>query len=430
MSGFLIVYAASQTYTSTVYEHLYAFQRYSDAECQYINVDEFEKNDVDLVSFFAIIVHYSVRLPFGQLRNASIARLKAYEGLKVLFIQDDYNNTGLSKKTIRNVGFSLVYTAVPSSSIEKIYPREEFEGTKFINCLTGYVSEGLAEQGASCTGPSKRKVDVAFRGRSLPVWYGKLGQQKIEVARRVQEYCEVRRISCDIQCNEHSRIYGDDWYKFISSARSMLGSESGSNVFDWNGSLRKEVQQYWRQNPSSSKQDVYSAVIQKHEIDGLMNQISPRIFEMASLKTAMVLLEGEYSGVLTPWVHFIPIKKDFSNLKEVFETVLNDEKVDEMADRAYKDIIASGRYSYKSFIKWFDSELLCSSYYRRAETHNDRPLGQLAASGVTSVPLRAKPPLPKILSGRLGFLGKVVIAIWDWLPMGLRPIVKALFGRG
>jgi hypothetical protein len=210
----------------------------------------------------------------------------------------------------------------------------------------------------------------------------------------------------------------------------MLGSESGSNVFDWNGSLRKEVQQYWRQNPSSSKQDVYSAVIQKHEIDGLMNQISPRIFEMASLKTAMVLLEGEYSGVLTPWVHFIPIKKDFSNLKEVFETVLNDEKVDEMADRAYKDIIASGRYSYKSFIKWFDSELLCSSYYRRAETHNDRPLGQLAASGVTSVPLRAKPPLPKILSGRLGFLGKVVIAIWDWLPMGLRPIVKALFGRG
>lgn len=36
------------------------------------------------------------------------------------------------------------------------------------------------------------------------------------------------------------------------------------------------------------------------------------------MRTAQVLLEGYYNGIFEPWKHYIPIKKDCSNLDQVF----------------------------------------------------------------------------------------------------------------
>lgn len=425
----LIVYAASQTYTATVFEHLDAFRKYSESECNYINIDDFNKRDLDLMVFDAVIVHYSVRLPFGQLHKSAITKLQGYAGLKILFIQDEYDNTGLSRQTIGEIGFNLVYSVVPEHSIEKIYPKNEFPATKFISCFTGYVPDSLAREVGLHIKPSKRQLNVAYRGRPLPVWYGKLGQEKIEIGRKVREYCQIHGISCDIAWEESSRIYGEDWYKFISGAKSMLGSESGSNVFDWNGSLRQEIQQYCQQNPTASQADIYRDLVERRETEGLMNQISPRIFEMAAAETVMILLEGEYSGVLKPDVHYIPLKKDFSNLDDVFKTLADDRIVDDMAERTFKDIILSGSYSYRNFIKLVDTEI--ESAFR--QIGNELTLGNsrrpLAVDYITSVPMRAKPPLPTILSGKARFIGKIVVAVWQKIPVEARPYIKKIMGR-
>ncbi|MBT8506740.1 hypothetical protein B1F79_04690 [Coxiella-like endosymbiont of Rhipicephalus sanguineus] len=47
------------------------------------------------------------------------------------------------------------------------------------------------------------------------------------------------------------------------------------------------------------------------------NQISPRHFEAVATKTLQILYEGEYSNILKPWVHYVPLKKDYSNFDEV-----------------------------------------------------------------------------------------------------------------
>jgi hypothetical protein len=41
-------------------------------------------------------------------------------------------------------------------------------------------------------------------------------------------------------------------------------------------------------------------------------------FEACMMRTAQVLLEGYYNGIFEPWKHYIPIKKDCSNLDQVF----------------------------------------------------------------------------------------------------------------
>ena len=71
--------------------------------------------------------------------------------------------------------------------------------------------------------------------------------------------------------------------------------------------------------------------------------ISPRHLEAVITKTAQVLVEGRYSGVLEPERHYIPVRRDFSNLDEALERLRDVEAVEAMTERAYRDVYLSGR---------------------------------------------------------------------------------------
>jgi hypothetical protein len=71
--------------------------------------------------------------------------------------------------------------------------------------------------------------------------------------------------------------------------------------------------------------------------------ISPRHLEAVITKTAQVLVEGRYSGVLEPDRHYIPVRRDFSNLDEALERLHDLEAVEAMTERAYQDVYLSGR---------------------------------------------------------------------------------------
>lgn len=425
----LCVYAASQTYTATVLEHLDAFRKYSQFAWSYLNYSSLDRPNESLEYYDAVAVHYSVRLPFGQLTESAQENLRKFSGKKILFIQDEYDGTDIAKRIIKSVRFDLVFTVVPVESLGRIYPVDEFPGTRFVNNLTGYVPDNLIAEAEQVSAPSKRSLVVAYRGRPLPVRYGRLGQEKVAIGHHVKDYCRKHGIPCDIEWDESSRIYGENWYKFIGSAKAMLGSESGSNVFDWDGSLQQAIDRYRKEWPNATDQDVYRNVIEEREVDGLMNQVSPRIFEMAAAKTVMVLLEGEYSGVLEPNTHFLPLKKDFSNLDQIFSGLADDIKVDDMAERAYQDIILSERYSYRQFVGMVDSEIEVMFEALKLPLTDAvvTPLAPL--SKVTPFPIKSKPPLPALTSPLEKALGRLVIALWQRIPVGIRPYIKRLLGR-
>ena len=67
----------------------------------------------------------------------------------------------------------------------------------------------------------------------------------------------------------------------------------------------------------------------------------------------MILFEGEYSSVLEAIKHYIELKKDFSNINEVIEMAQDPELYNKITNRAYSDLIESGKYSYQSFIQDF-----------------------------------------------------------------------------
>jgi hypothetical protein len=60
---------------------------------------------------------------------------------------------------------------------------------------------------------------------------------------------------------------------------------------------------------------------------------------------------------MEPMVHYIPLKKDFSNLGEVIALIRDDAVCREIAETAYRDLIASGRYGYERFVAGVDETL-------------------------------------------------------------------------
>jgi hypothetical protein len=428
----LYLYNASQTHTNTVFDHLSALGSFSCHRAFFANANDYTDGGVELSRFDAVCVHYSIRLPYDEISLSILKALQKFNGLKFLFIQDEYDYTYKTWSWIKNIGFQLVFTSVPEPSIQKVYPVSEFPNTRFISNLTGYVPLALFSRDSGLK-TSMRSCVIGYRGRSLPPRYGLLGFEKVDVGRLVRQYCDHQRISNNIAWNEEARIYGPAWDDFLLSCRAMLGSESGSNVFDWDGQLQSSIDTFKLHHPKASDYEIYQKIVRHREIDGLMNQVSPRVFEAIAARTVLVLFEGEYSGVIKADEHFIPLKKDGSNLAEVFEKLNNNDYVDQMAERAYFDVIEKGKYSYQTFVGMVDGEIsnLLNGTKRRNEPHtNGIPMW------ITTSPIRTvimSPSLMPDMNLEKGILKINFIPLWlkwqqmPWLVRYIgRPISKGV----
>lgn len=429
----LYLYNATQTYTNTVYEHISAFQKYSAFQSYFAHQDAYQPLGVDFSLFDAIVIHYTIRLPFNQISKDTAKNLKKYSGLKVLFIQDEYDFTSRAWKWVQQLGIKLVFTVVPEKNISIVYPPEKFPGVKFVSILTGYVPENLPI-GDNFKPPSERDIFIGYRGRSLPIRYGQLGKEKIEIGRVVKLYCQQHGVPQNIEWSETERIYGPKWYEFIASCRSMLGSESGCNVFDWDGTLNDKINKYRKKNPGANDEDVYVDLIQSNEIPELMNQISPRVFESIALGTALVLFEGGYSGVIQPDKHFIALKKDGSNLKEVIDRLKDAKYIDHMVEQAYCDVIKYNGYHYQAFVEHIDQDIrnclkACGS------TVEEKRIQLLVISNkISTYPIRSNPPVPTLnilFSSANNKKNNITLALTNFLlrvwlnfPPRLRQIIK------
>lgn len=347
----LILYDDRSTHTVTVMEHLESFLRYSSHRVFYSIATNGAECRIDLSLFDLVILHYSVRLSLTWHLSPSYAdAVRDFGGFKILFIQDEYEGTENARCWIESLGIHAVYTCVPEAYVPSVYPSSRFPKVEFIQNLTGYVPSHF-ESLQDFKPLPEREAFIGYRGRPLPYWFGNLGQEKITIGKRMKSICNERGIPEDIEWESEKRIYGEGWYKFLENCRAVLGTESGSNVFDEYGKIGQEIETALSRDPSLSYEEIFRSFLADHEGKIVMNQISPKIFEAVAHRTALILFEGEYSGVVKPDFHYIPLKKDFSNVDEVLEKVSDLDYLETLTERAYSEIVQSGRYSYETFVR-------------------------------------------------------------------------------
>jgi hypothetical protein len=366
-----------------------------------------------LERFDALVLHYSNYLALeSHMDRVSASRIRAFEGLKIVFIQDEYRTVDATVDALRNLGVNVLFTCVPDPEIDKVYPESRLPGVRKVSNLTGYVPEALVRLRVPPI--AARPIDVGYRARKVPYWLGELGAEKWRIAPAFLNAVRGHDLRCDISYREEDRLYGRRWTDFILSCKTMLGVESGASVFDFDGSLQRETDRYLREHPSATFEEVQARFFLAHEHRIRLNQISPRSFEAAALRCGMVLFEGEYSGILKPWRHYVPLRKDFSNVGEVIDTIRDRARLQRMVDCAHEEIALNPAYTYRAFIERFDGIV-------------EEEMGRVKRAA-TQAPERALRLRAALLNGR-GVFSETVTRAWLLLPDAIRQRVKPRLKR-
>jgi hypothetical protein len=343
---------------STVTEHIDAFPRYSRFPVFAVNTEWGPRPALRRLRFQAILLHYSM---FGsgvyRLDEELLAYLRETDAYKVAFFQDEHYFCGKRFGFLDEYGVDCVYTCLVESEFDKVYGAYT-DVPKLVSNLPGYASEATLMAARRYAKPDgERRVDVGYRGRPLAPNMGRGALEKTEVATRFAQLAEGTGLVLDIGTEETQRFYGDAWYEFMADCRCLLGVESGVSAFDLEDEIYGEYQRRLAVKPDLTIEDL-ADVLAPWEDRVYYRTISPRHFEAAAFGVTQVLFEGRYSDLMTPMVHYIPLRKDFSNFDEVVRLIKDPEVRRRLTDNAHRDLIASGRNSYAAFVQQVDCTLM------------------------------------------------------------------------
>lgn len=335
---------------------------------------------------------------------------------KVALPQDEYDHAALLDEWLLELGVTSVYSCFGPDQRAMLYPllagRASFRET-----LTGFIDEDTAGSVAARMRPhAERPTDVVYRARQLPYWFGSHGQLKHRIAEAVGERAPAHGLRIDVSTRPEDTIFGEGWLDFLLSGRAVIGSESGSSVLDERGEIHRRISRLLADEPDLTFEEVDARMPDGWDSYAFF-ALSPRHLEAVVTKTAQVLVEGAYSGVLEAERHYIPVRRDFSDLDEALERLHDRETVEAMAERAYEDVYLSRRYTLDTLAE----QLLAEA----------RPAGGIAVplklAARPSLPLR--PPGGKPLRQRVPHALTLVEALVR-VPEARTLLLDALRGRG
>lgn len=416
INGILLLYYRPLTASApTVLEHVDSIPAHSQFAVWPVNTALGFPSRLTTLRFRIVVLHYSLFGPptfFGTWPAGLSSRFRRYlaqssDTYKIAFFQDEHHYCQSRFAFLNTYKIQCVYTLLDPKYWSDVYQKYT-SVQRLVYTLTGYVSPELVKRADRLVrDDAQRSIDVGYRARRLPFYMGRGGQEKSDIAGEFVRRCDGSGLALDVAVNEESRIYGEAWWEFLANCRGVLGVEAGVSIFDLDDRARLECLRLLRSNPSLTYEEAHDRVLYKWEGNIPYRTISPRHFEAAALRVAQILFEGEYSGVLKPSIHYIPLKKDFSNFEQAMATFKDPTARRQLTDNAYRDLIASGTWGYEAFVSIFDLEL------RRA---GFRPEIQTSVRATVTDRLKSDQLLRK-LSGRLAitrhasFPGRRVMAL-------------------
>lgn len=356
----LIIYHNRHSFPlrKTIEDHIYSFERFSDFQCYFVNAAFRIPKYVKTIPFELVIFH-TVFLCDLRWTNLSYgAWFKKYKiltdvsGEKAILPQDEFLCSDRVCRFIKDFKVQHVFPVAPESEWDMIYPGVDREKINFQQVLTGYLDEKTIKLVKKLSSDfSERDIDIGYRAWRAEYWLGRHGLFKTEIADIFKNRGSRYSLKMDISTKSSDTLLGLDWYKFLLRCKYVLGVEGGGSVLDFDGTIRKNVTRYLKKYPQATFEEVENQFFKGKDGKLKLFAISPRHLEACVTKTCQILIEGNYNGILKPGIHYIELKKDYSNLDEVLTLVERGEVRQSIVERAYKDIVLDKRYYYRNFVK-------------------------------------------------------------------------------
>lgn len=323
-------------------------------------------SQIDLDVYDVVIVHNSVAYNPNNVTSldALLTRKFAdFEGVKVLFKQDENHLFRLTAEAIGRMRFDIVLTCLPERERTKIYdPDIVGEDVQFVQMLTGYVTPSMRSRFSVASAMEGRPIDIGYRGSIQPLEFGRLCYEKRQIGDEVLKRLEGQNLNLDISSRWEDRFGGEAWFDFLSRCNCILGVESGASIFDIDGDLeRRKTAILQRLGPIREDTDYCESFLELlRDLEGNVsyNQVSPRHFEAAACGALQIMYPGEYSGIFHPNRHYVSLARDFSNLQDVIEQGLDPAVRRTIVESAFDEIVMNRDYWIESLAERLDAATL------------------------------------------------------------------------
>ena len=342
----------------TIFDHIFCFGRYAkDCRVDYCNILLDIPWYVKWARYDAVILHYSLLVvryePAYWVRmRKRLLRIRELASIVVAIPQDEYDYNAELCAFFRDVGVTTVVTCADPCDYRTLYPEDRSGVQHFITTFPGLVDEKTLQRIEELKEEMPcRDIGLGYRGRKLQFWLGRHGQWKQKIGELFESQAITTDLKMDVSTNPEDTFLGDDWLRFLLRCRCVLGCLGGASLLSSAGEIREAVLEYLRYRPDASFDEVEEEVFPGCDYNISLMTLGPRHFEACMTKTCQVLLEGDYKGVLLPGAHYIELKQDFSNIQDVLAKIADTELCTRMAERAHEDVVASGKYTYRTFVE-------------------------------------------------------------------------------
>ena len=271
----------------------------------------------------------------GLVRD-SYSFVRDLPALRVAFPQDEYDCSGILDDWMCDWKVDVVVSVIDGHR-EVLYPRFGKVG-EIETGFTGYVDEALIDRAWP---PSHRRpIDIGYRAKRLPPYFGRLGELKWTIGRDTIAMCEGLGLRLDIAVGDGAALPGGHWLDFVGSCRAMLGSPSGSSILDRDGSIQRRVRAFVSRHPHATFEEVEAACFPGKDGERSFTAISPRSLEAALAGTAQLLAGTGYSGVMDPGVHYFQLDPGAANIRDAVELLRDQPALERMASRCREAVLA------------------------------------------------------------------------------------------
>lgn len=327
--------------------------------------DWIQRSKFDVIIFFNSLLGYRTNVPIFYEWKKHINWFRDIDCLKIAVAQDDYDCAGILDEWLYDWGISAVITPLKEHK-KTLYPIMH-DKARFYQCFTGYINDEIAGRLAQTVLPiSERKTDLFYRSRKLMYYLGSHGQMKHKIADIIGKRAEALGFACDISTRIEDVIFGDSWFDHLAASKAVFGCEGGASAINLFNEARTIETTMKRKNPELSFNE-FDKQMPPDWDNYMFSAPSPRHFECVITKTCQILIEDDYEGAFEAENHYISLKPDFSNLDEALEKLRDYQYVQNMVDRAYRDIYLNGNYTYRAFAELIETAILD---YEQQSSHN------------------------------------------------------------
>ena len=340
----------------------------------------FDFSDYDVIAFDQTVSVQQDDLIPPQIRE----EIGQFPGLKVLFAHDTFQNIDALCAAIRQMKVGIVFTRVPESQFERVLGQRLPE-VRLVNWIGGCISERLVQTNFPLL--RDRPLDVGFGASPTPPRLGNLAYSRFRSGQKLQEHLSGSGLKYEAYPLAHEGQNARAKTDFFRSCKAVFLTGIAASIVDFDGRVEQAVHQYVSDHPSATFEEISQEVLQPHEGNAHIDVLSLDQLKAIAFRTALILVPGEYSGILKPWTHYIPLEHDLSNITDVLDAIRDTAALGGMARRAYHDVVRSGIFSCRHTVKAFD-ELLDT--HSTGTFHRRLPKPLLWVTRVRSYFMRAR----------------------------------------